>query len=585
MAEMGGAITRFVVGCAVMIALGGSQVRASERNDRSTPLVEMAYGAELAGQPAVRDALVKEVLDQDSENEKVRWLAGHLQDANGWTTAALVEQSRTEDRLLQEYAQRRETCADDALSRLRLANWCRDHGMPDRERLHLTELVNSHGPNPAVMSRLGMIKFRGQWIAEETLDEFRQMDDRKRRIERKWKPVFAEWKGDLKAGDDDAYERLAERLAQVNDGDALPILEEVISAQGERAALAMIERLDALPIQKATESLVRHAVSSEYDAVRSAAVEALKKRPQTNYIPMLLAGMVDPLEIEVEYPYGNVGYRKTTTLQRGADYDVKTVSHESNYVTKVVQYARRSEPLCRKVVWTNDNWLAKVKPGKYLEQGTEKTRSNERIRQALYLATGESHRTPSEWRKWWSDRREYESTDDKPTYERHSHRHFWAYSYRLKQCSCLAWGTPVATETGSRAIEQILPGDKVLAQDPDTGRLDYKVVLQRTVRRLGEMRKVSVGDDSVTVTLGHPFWVVGKGWRMAKELEVGQRVRGLGDSFEITAIEELPEDVAYNLVVDDFATYFAGDSRVLLHDNTLPAPTDAVLPGFVANAP
>ena len=53
-------------------------------------------------------------------------------------------------------------------------------------------------------------------------------------------------------------------------------------------------------------------------------------------------------------------------------------------------------------------------------------------------------------------------------------------------------------------------------------------------------------------------------------------------SAEITAIEELPEDAAYNLVVDDFATYFAGDLRVLLHDNTLPKPTDAILPGFVA---
>jgi hypothetical protein len=172
----------------------------------------------------------------------------------------------------------------------------------------------------------------------------------------------------------------------------------------------------------------------------------------------------------------------------------------------------------------------------------------------------------------------------KPTYERHFHKHFWAYSVDMRVtltgASCLASGTPVASETGSRPIEQILPGDKVLAQDPDSGQLEYKVVLQRTVRRLGEMRKVSTGDDSVTVTLGHPFWVVGKGWRMAKELEVGERVWGLSGSPEITAIEPLPEDVAYNLVVDDFATYFAGDSRVLLHDNTMPGPTDAVLPGF-----
>ena len=124
------------------------------------------------------------------------------------------------------------------------------------------------------------------------------------------------------------------------------------------------------------------------------------------------------------------------------------------------------------------------------------------------------------------------------------------------------------------------PATRFSPKIPDTGELAYKVVLQRTVRRLGAMRKITIGDESITVTLGHPFWVVGKGWQMAKEVEMGQRVRCLDSSCRIDAIEELPEDVAYNLVVDDFATYFAGNARLLLHDNTLPEPTSAVLPGY-----
>jgi pretoxin HINT domain-containing protein len=555
----------------------------------------MAYAAELSGQPAVRDALVEEALNQDSDNEKARWLAGHVQDGNGWTSASMAEQSRTKDEFLQEYIQRRETCKEDAASRFRLANWCRDHDMPDRERLHLTELVNSHGPSPAVMSRLGMIKFRGQWIAEETLDESRRLDERQRRIEKKWKPVFAKWKGDLKAADAAAYAKLADRLATVNEAEAVPILEEVISAHNERAALAVVGRLDALPGQEATESLVRHAVLTQSEAVRNVAAEALKKRPKYNFIPLLLNALVAPMEMVVEYPYGNTGYRRTTTIQPGPDYDVKTVSNVSDYRThirdhvvlpgKIIQETNPwAKPVWRRKVWTNTTSIDDT-PHRYMEKGTERLQYNEAIFRTLYLLSGEYYDKPEEWRDWWNRYTEYERDEDKPTYERRFHRHFWAHYHRIHvtRVSCLACGTPVATETGSRPIEQILPGDKVLAQDPGTGQLEYKVVLQRTVRQLGEMRKVSVGDDSVTVTLGHPFWVVGKGWLMAKELEVGQRVRGLGNSFEITAIEELPEDVAYNLVVDDFATYFAGDARLLLHDNTLPAPTDAVLPGFVAN--
>ncbi|MDD4268320.1 MAG: polymorphic toxin-type HINT domain-containing protein [Pirellulales bacterium] len=270
----------------------------------------------------------------------------------------------------------------------------------------------------------------------------------------------------------------------------------------------MVAHLDGQPNQRATESLVRHAVFSESVAVRVAAAEALKKWPKYNYIPILIAGLVAPLEIEIEFPYGDRGSRRTTVVQRGVDYDVRHVS-----------------------------------------------------RQAMYLT-------------------EYEKKE-KPTCDMHVYQQRYAYKLSTKTTPpCLASGTPVATETGPRAIEQILPGDRVLAQNPETGELEYKVVLHRTVRRLGEMRRVSLGNDSVTVTLGHPFWIVGKGWQMAKELEVGDRVHCLEGSREVTAVDGLPEDVAYNPVVDDFSTYFAGASRLLLHENTMLRPTEAILPGF-----
>jgi pretoxin HINT domain-containing protein len=594
-----------LAGFAVVVIVGTQRESAAEGNNRSASsdtLVEMAYAAEVSGQSAVRDALVEKVLSKDPDNERARWLTGQVRNETGWLRAGSSETDRSDDKLLREYVQKRESCGEDAQSRLRLANWCRDHDMPDREKVHLTELVAWHGGNPALMTRLGMVKFQGQWIPEQNLDEFRRLDDRQRRVEKKWKPVFAEWKDDLKADDAVAYEKLAERLAEVTDGEALPILEEMLSTHSEKAALAVVGCLDMLAMQEATESLVRHAVFSEFEAVRVAAAAALKKRPKYNYMPMLIAGLVDPLEVEVEYPFGNVGYRRKTAIQRGADYDVKTVSHESNYVTRAVVHERwrvrwlgrflpisrnpRSWPATWRTMSTNDDWSINVKPGRYVEKETARTRFNDRICESLYLLSGESYSSPEEWRAWWKDYTEYERDGEKPTYEHHVHKHFWAYLLRFDigatSASCLAWGTSVSTETGSRPVEQILPGDKVLAQDSDTGQLEYKVVLQRTVRRLGEMRKVSIGDDSITVTLGHPFWVVGKGWRMAKELEIGQRVRGLDASCEITAIEKLPEDVAYNLVVDDFATYFASDSRLLLHDNTLPEPTDAILPGFVA---
>ncbi len=39
---------------------------------------------------------------------------------------------------------------------------------------------------------------------------------------------------------------------------------------------------------------------------------------------------------------------------------------------------------------------------------------------------------------------------------------------------------------------------------------------------------------------------------------------------------------AYNLVVADFHTYFIGEAKILVHDNTIHQPTDVVVPGLAA---
>jgi hypothetical protein len=66
---------------------------------------------------------------------------------------------------------------------------------------------------------------------------------------------------------------------------------------------------------------------------------------------------------------------------------------------------------------------------------------------------------------------------------------------------------------------------------------------------------------------------------MAREFEPGMRMATVGGTVEITGIEPSPDAEAFNLVVDEFHTYFVGDARVLSHDNLPPQPTEAGLPG------
>jgi hypothetical protein len=204
---------------------------------------------------------------------------------------------------------------------------------------------------------------------------------------------------------------------------------------------------------------------------------------------------------------------------------------------------------------------------------------------------------PREWWDWWRDYNEYYSEGKTPEYE-----HRYAESdhryYRMpgdvrrylsdgtpwRPTSCFAQGTLVWTKTGQQAIETLEIGDLVLAQDANTGELAYKPVVGRTVRPPSPTINLSFGDDTLQTTLGHPFWVSGIGWRMAKELGEGAILHGVDGPVRIDAMEPAEEIEAYNLIVADFNTYFVGKNGVLVHDNTPRDPTSAKVPGLAVDA-
>jgi hypothetical protein len=156
---------------------------------------------------------------------------------------------------------------------------------------------------------------------------------------------------------------------------------------------------------------------------------------------------------------------------------------------------------------------------------------------------------------------------------------------RYSPASCFAPGTKVWTLAGRQAIETIKIGDCVLAQDVDSGELAYTPVLAVTVRAPGPRLKIGLGGETIIATPGHPFWVLGQGWRMAKQLEAGNRVHTPSGGALMESVEKLPSDsayagMAYNLIVADFNSYFVGEQGVLVHDNTPRRPTAALVPGL-----
>ena len=73
------------------------------------------------------------------------------------------------------------------------------------------------------------------------------------------------------------------------------------------------------------------------------------------------------------------------------------------------------------------------------------------------------------------------------------------------------------------AIETIKVGDRVLAQDIDTGELAYKPVLRTTVRPAKPLVRLQIGDEAIVATGGHRFWVSGEGWTKSRDLKQEER--------------------------------------------------------------
>lgn len=105
-------------------------------------------------------------------------------------------------------------------------------------------------------------------------------------------------------------------------------------------------------------------------------------------------------------------------------------------------------------------------------------------------------------------------------------------------------------------------------------------MLRTTVRPKGELIRIAADGQAVLCSGGHPFWVAGKGWVKARDVESGDRLHCVRGTTASRAVDTAAAQKTYNLIVADFHTYFIGEPQILTHDNTVRKPTHAVVPGL-----
>ena len=137
------------------------------------------------------------------------------------------------------------------------------------------------------------------------------------------------------------------------------------------------------------------------------------------------------------------------------------------------------------------------------------------------------------------------------------------------------------TANGYVPIEEIESGDRVFAENPETGEKGIRTVVQTFVNETDELVHISVKDTEITTTPEHPFYVPQKGWTGAIHLRAGDMlVLSNGEYVVVEKIEhELLESPAlvYNFGAWDFHTYYVSAYGVLVH-NVCAAAKKAQLP-------
>jgi hypothetical protein len=260
----------------------------------------------------------------------------------------------------------------------------------------------------------------------------------------------------------------------------------------------------------------------------------------------------------------------------------------------------REDTLARALDDAQQNTL--VRDAAVSQENTETMLVNGRVMQVLEDATGTIlPSTPQNWWSWWNQENEVFVSTDKPlrqSFQREeiqiTDRSFGptgsggpqtvqVSSPSQTTMDCLAAGTKVWSEAGPLSIEEVRVGDRVLAQDPDTGELAYKPVLGTTIRPASQLVKIDVGQSGITTSGGHLYWVAGHGWRKARELKSGDEIHSVRGTVRVSKVEKAEFAPTYNLIVADFPTYFVGEGMIFCHDNTVHQPTNALVPGLASH--
>ncbi len=615
------------------------------KSEKAQVKIRSALYAEKAGRSEERDLHLKHAIEIDPENTLARSLLGQVRARKGWIAASAIEEKPKDDRsqqALSEYRSRREglnamdgeltavsrTGSGQALSphqlewirvgraqlafeRSKFGAWCEKSGLVDEARAEYTNAVLLNPLLEFAWRKLGYVQYQSSWMPLEAAKAAAAKDKAQRKANAYWRPYLERTKRRL--GEKSERGAAIARLLEIDDPAAVASVRSMLIDSKEDHQSFATKILKRIPTAESSHVLAEIAVSSDHEAVRSAAAEALRGRRETDFALDLIelihtpavytvepvngpgsTGMlvVDTPRFRLERRYDAPGVVQVDRSQAYVGYDCNGLpialrgaeirKIQSDYVqgkfAKAEQVLENAESRTAKFIeaanfkasYARSMLEADVRA---LEQANERIEAtNARASFALTTIFDNAELSANDeegWHRWYFDRVGY-SYNPPP---KSSYQQSLSTLPAPVLTSCFAAGTLVHTSQGHKAIELIEPGDRVLSQDVESGTIGFQSVLVIHHNPPAATVKLNFeGGETLVPSTYHRFWVAGQGWKQARDLKAGDLLRALSRALKVQSVEKGAKVPVYNLDVAPTHTFFAGGVDCLVHDNTLPEP-------------
>lgn len=583
--------------CALLGRATGKEPEAADDALAARRLIEQALTVAPGGQD--RADLLAQAAVLAPEEPLVRALLREVPWDGRWQPLDDVEHAAAASAERTEYLRLRDTVSGEPADIRRLARWCRDHALPREARAHFWQLLQQLPDDREARRELGFIRVSGLWVLQSEWEAVQTTAQQERELFRVWRREIADRETRLESEDPARRDAAWEELARDWDTAATAVCEQLIVAELDAASqVQLVQLLSARADTPATESIVRLAIGGVDDAALAAEAELLR-RPATIVVPCLVDQLLPATTTELVLDSGPLG---------GRTQQVFVQELPDRYRVFIQDVA---------VVRAPSLWHRTPDLGELLEELSQREEAadawnlyakdwNRRTMQLLRQVTGMNPGdAPQDWWAWQAEEQGLGDPALKPVE--------WAYVGRtvqpmpvrtldesllpvatsagahtrvslrqslLAQHSCFAPDTQVWTMAGRRPISEVVPGDLVLAQDADTGQLDFAPVLEVLRNSPEAMLRVQAGNAELLATPNHLLWVVGAGWRRADALQIGQALYTLDGPLVVTGVEPAGEHVPCNLLVEGAHSMFVDECAVLAHDISRAARTAAVAPGL-----